>query len=140
MIEAQNWNLSSFLLGPKIFCQFGFSLKIEVPQLGSEPFQLELITSQYPLINYLAFVFETSCYGNPCIFLSLKNINLVAHVLIKSVFNFFVPKLMPYFWQLDNNPKLKIQYFPLGMLILKQKAWKLDNPYSCQCWPGLKVR
>ena len=26
--------------------------------------------------------------------------------------------IMPYFWQLAINPKLKIQSFPLGMLIL----------------------
>ena len=44
--------------------------------------------------------------------------------------------MMPNFWQLATTPILKIQEFPLGMLILRQKfsnfvppAWKLDNPY-----------
>ena len=32
-----------------------------------------------------------------------------------------ITKMMPYFWQLAINPKLKIQQFPLGMLILIQK-------------------
>ena len=41
------------------------------------------------------------------------------------------------FWQLAIDPKLKIQWYPLDMLILRQKscknfvspAWKLHNPY-----------
>ena len=32
-------------------------------------------------------------------------------------------KMMPYIWQLVINPKLKIQQFPLGMLILMQKSF-----------------
>ena len=43
--------------------------------------------------------------------------------LIKSILNHFITKMMPYFWQLAINPKLKIQYFPLGMLILMQKSF-----------------
>ena len=35
---------------------------------------------------------------------------------------------MPYFWQLAINPKLKIQLFPLGMLILMQKIFLILYP------------
>ena len=33
------------------------------------------------------------------------------------------------FWQLAINPKLKIQYFPLGMLILRQKSLQFCIPH-----------
>ena len=36
------------------------------------------------------------------------------------------------FWHLPTTPILKIQYFPLGMLILSifvPPTWKLNNPY-----------
>ena len=52
------------------------------------------------------------------ILFSLKNTNLGAQFL-----NHFVTKLMPYFWQLAIDPKLKIQGFSLGMLILLQKSF-----------------
>ena len=36
--------------------------------------------------------------------------------------------MMPYIWQLDMNPKLKIQPFSLGMLILMQKVFLILYP------------
>ena len=38
---------------------------------------------------------------------------------------------MSNFWLLPTNPILKIQKYPLSMLILRQKSpvWKLHNPY-----------
>ena len=42
------------------------------------------------------------------------------------------PEMMPYFWQLDINPQLKIQQFPLGKLIFMQD-------YFYFCTPCLKT-
>ena len=45
----------------------------------------------------------------------MKNTNLGAHFFVIDIFcynqfiNYFITKMMPYFWQLANNPKLKIQ-------------------------------
>ena len=42
--------------------------------------------------------------------------------------NHFITTMMPYFRQLAINPKLKIQQFPLGMLILRQKSFQFRTP------------
>ena len=36
--------------------------------------------------------------------------------------------MMPYFWQLAINPKLKIQSFTLGLLIPMQKSLQFSTP------------
>ena len=58
------------------------------------------------------------------------------HFLMISIFK-SLSKMMPNFWHLPNNPILKIQKFPLSMLIFRQKpfqfcttpVWKLHNQY-----------
>ena len=56
-------------------------------------------------------------------FFSLKNTNIGAHFLIKSILNQFITKMMPNFWQLATTPILKIKEFSLVMLILMQKSF-----------------
>ena len=67
-------------------------------------------------------------------FFSLKNINLGANFLLLTFFdniNFWIisfSKMMPNFWHLPINPILKIQQFPLSILIRRQKSSNLLPP------------
>ena len=82
-------------------------------------------------------IFYFKNYSNISDFFSWKKTNLGAHFLLLTFFdniNFQItlfPKMMSNFWHLPTNPILKIQYFPLSMLILVQKSFSF-------CIPGLE--
>jgi hypothetical protein len=65
------------------------------------------------------------------LFFSLKNTNLGANFLLLTLnqfLNHFITKMRPYFWQLVINRKLKVQKFPLGMLILFARIFLILYP------------
>ena len=72
-------------------------------------------------------IFYVKIIGIFPIFFSLKNTNLGAHFLLLIFFdniNFYIilfSEMMPNFWQLATTPILRIQWFPLCMLIFSQK-------------------
>ena len=77
-------------------------------------------------------IFYVKNHPNFSHFFSSKNTNLGAHFLLLRFFeniNFLIiTEMVPYFWQLAFYPKLKIKWFPLGMLILLQKSFKFCTP------------
>ena len=48
--------------------------------------------------------------------------------LVFDIFDNIINKMIPNFWQLATTQILKIQWFPLGMLILRQKYFKFCTP------------